>query len=96
MDSNDHLNKLNQKRKQLVDRNRNLDIDPVIGFQAEHTMIRIERRINSGLRQITHCATCGEKIPKKRLNVCPETIWCVDCVEIYDELKGRKWKKRAA
>lgn len=34
------------------------------------------------------CLDCGEEIPPARLNVEPETPWCVEC-QGYRELKDR-------
>ncbi len=59
--------------------------DEVIDALDEHglrelAMIdRALKRIESG--HYDECAKCGEAIGKPRLEVVPETIWCVNCAE---------------
>ena len=77
----------------LTERNRNLSIDPAIGFQAEHTMIRIERFLRNGSPK--NCVTCGAEISEGRRNACPETSWGVSCCETYDRERGKPWINNA-
>ena len=85
------MNDLSQRYKELQQRNRDLDEDPAIGFQAEHNMIRLEKRAAHGA--VKNCETCGEEISPERLKACPETLWCLECVEDYEVMKGKPWIK---
>lgn len=76
---------------ELLSRNKNLEVDPAIGFQAEYSMIRIEKYLRNGSTKI--CVSCGKKIPKIRLAACPETLWCKSCVEKYEERRGKPWTR---
>lgn len=81
-----------RQHAELVRRNRDLEEDPVITFQAEHTMVRIERMLMNGPTK--DCVTCGEEIPEGRRKACPEVIWCVDCARAYEEERGKFWTKK--
>lgn len=79
----------------LTRRNRDLEIDPVLGFQAEHTMVRIERMFMCG-GPVTHCVTCGDEIPEGRRKACPEAIWCVGCSTNYEVKRRKPWTMDAS
>jgi len=85
------MNVLLEKYNELKNRNRNLDIDPVLGFQAEYYMIRIEKFLRNGPAYF--CTTCGSQIPEERLKICPETQWCTKCVDEYEKRRGKPWKR---
>ncbi len=85
------LKKLLEQHKAHRRRNRDLDLDPVLGFQAEHTMVRIEKAIRADFS--ADCVTCGDPIPEARRRACPEAVWCVDCSTEYERKRGKPWTK---
>lgn len=36
---------------------------------------------------VKHCENCGEKIPAERLQVLPNTLYCVKCVDKHGPKK---------
>ncbi|MBI2483127.1 hypothetical protein HYV74_03030 [Candidatus Uhrbacteria bacterium] len=89
---------LSQKYLEQTKRHRNSDEDPEIRLQAEHYIIRTERALAHRRPDGTmpdHCVTCGAPIPSARRAACPETVWCVDCVTVYDQSRGKSWTQKS-
>ena len=41
--------------------------------------------------RLGYCVACNREIPRKRLLVDPETIWCVECAKKMEQREKRNW-----
>ncbi len=94
MGVSDAEQRLVEEYQQLKGRHLDLETDPTLGMQAEWGMLRIEAAAKCMRRYGSlpkNCVTCGAPISPERRRVCPETIWCVDCVQAHEQKRaGRR------
>jgi len=83
---------LSRKHAEHARRNRDMEIDPALGLQAENFMLRLEKG-RQKQKQPGRCATCGKKISAARLRAVPETGWCRKCSDKYERERGLAWQR---